>query len=239
MKTFLKSILATALLAGLAQAAPVRYVQISTNAITQQSGNANFQGATISTVTITSATITNGTITNLSLGPFSVSSATITNFTASASTSTNINTTNLVASTITVTNLVYKQRQIVSYVTTSSDTTKNTYINSGLSGTISPTATTRAIKITVNGALRTANAGAADAIATIRRGNTDLAAAGLGFTVVDQTVSLAAPMVWIDTGPFTAGATTYFASFKNDDNVTSVFFGAAGLTSVMVLEEIP
>ncbi len=49
-------------------AATVRYVQISTNSITQQSGNINIQGATISTTTISSATISNqfGTVTDKS-----------------------------------------------------------------------------------------------------------------------------------------------------------------------------
>jgi hypothetical protein len=44
---------------------PVRYVQVSTNTLSQQSGNINIQGATISTTTISSATITGLRVTTM------------------------------------------------------------------------------------------------------------------------------------------------------------------------------
>ena len=159
---------------------------------------------------------------------FFVSSGTCVNFTATASTMTSLN----------VTNLNYLQKQIQVSITASSNTTTNTYINSALSASITPTSASSRVRITVTAALRTANAGAADVLATIRRGGTDLSPGALGFVIADSTLTATVPMTWIDS-PATTSQVTYFASFRNDDNATQVFFGGSGATSVMQLQEIP
>ena len=60
MKTFFKSLLIAGMCASFSHAFPTRYVQISTNTPTQQTGTINIQGATISTTTATNITITSG-----------------------------------------------------------------------------------------------------------------------------------------------------------------------------------
>ena len=81
---------------------PVRYVQISTNSLTQQTGQFNVAGgtvavlfastATISSATLTTAIINGGSINNQSVitSTISASSATLTNVTATTGTFTNM-----------------------------------------------------------------------------------------------------------------------------------------------------
>ena len=99
-----------------AHATPIRYVQISTNTLPQQSGSINIQGATISTTTVSSATLTNATIGNATItsayipaiSTTTISSATITNATISTGkittgtfTTATISTTTISSATIT------------------------------------------------------------------------------------------------------------------------------------------
>lgn len=98
------------LLASVSQAAIIRYVQISTNSLTRQTGTEVVAGANISTATISSATITNASITNQTINNFTATQSTITTLTSTdfigtRSTITTLSNTDFTSTRSTITNL--------------------------------------------------------------------------------------------------------------------------------------
>ena len=137
----------------------------------------------------------------------------------------------------------YLQNAVQATVTTQVTTTSSTLqAFTSLSATITPTSSSSRIKITVSTVMRTANASNADAIMSIKRGSTDIAASTVGFAVVDNTGTggvgtTPISVTYIDS-PATTSATTYAVFFRNDDNATTVSIGFTGMTSVLIVEEL-
>lgn len=128
----IKKLLATSLLLvaslNVAHAfSPVRYVQISTNTLTRQSGTAVIAGVDVSTMTVSSATITNMTVTG-TVSSITISSVTISTITSvSSATISNLSVTtatiaNLSVSTITLVSSATMTNIRVSSVTNSAST---------------------------------------------------------------------------------------------------------------------
>jgi len=82
LKTLLFAFAGIALPTLVQAASPIRYVQISTNTLTRQSGTLVVQGANISTATISSMTLTNVSVTNVSVSSLTATDATINRSTA-------------------------------------------------------------------------------------------------------------------------------------------------------------
>ena len=258
----IKKLAALLLLSSVAHAfSPIRYVQISTNTLSQQSGAINISSASISSATITiipSVTISSITISTASL----ISSATITNVTATTGTFTNMSissmTSTLPMSARKITGLAngtlstdaaafgqifYFQAPVISSTTASFSTTSNSYQTTNLPGaTITPTSATSRIKITMTGTMQV-NAATHACIASLFRGNTDLSTGGNGFSNLQGqafgTFTRTPVAISFIDSPLTASATTYFVKIKNDDGATTVAFPDGNSeTAVLILEEV-
>lgn len=129
--------------------------------------------------------------------------------------------------------------QVVSSNTiTAFSTTSTSFAQTYLGATITPRAATDILIIHVAAPLSNASA-AAIAYATLSRGATNL----LGSNGQCSESGLAAgavpcSMVWVDTGPLTTSATTYFIQAMTSNGAFSTTWGATNQTQTMVIEEI-
>ncbi len=130
---------------------------------------------------------------------------------------------------------------VQSTLTSPFSTTLSTYQSTGLAASIVPTTSSRRVKITVSGTLRTANGALASAILTIKRGSTDLATGTDGFAHLDivSSVTQVVPfsITFIDS-PATASSVTYTLYLRNDDAVTNVSTPFTNGQDQMILEDI-
>lgn len=121
--------------------------------------------------------------------------------------------------------------QIVSSNTVSiSSITSTIFADTYLGATITPKSTSDIIVIHVTGQLE--NTGTQTATATLSRGEANLLTASGACSQGVLSQPTACPMVWVDTGPLTSGATTYRVQ------VSTGVWGATNQTQSMVLEEI-
>lgn len=126
---------------------------------------------------------------------------------------------------------------IQSTATPPSSTTSTSFANTGLQATITPIAPSDQIKITVSGVLSNASA-VATAFATISKGTVNLLSAngqcsesGLAAGAVPCT------MVFIDQGPLTLSATTYFTQIMTSNGGFATTWGGTNQLQTMILEE--
>jgi len=125
----------------------------------------------------------------------------------------------------------------------STGTTSATYQTTGLTATITPSASSHRILITVNcGMLRNTRPDLGRAFITIFRGSTNVGVdngmTGNATTSLASGIDTACNMQWIDS-PATTSATTYSARVKSADTTSStVTFNVQSQTISMVLEEI-
>lgn len=121
--------------------------------------------------------------------------------------------------------------QIVSSNTVSISTIAGTsFADTYLGATITPKSTSDIILIHVTGQLE--NIGPQTATATLSRGEANLLTTSGACSQGVLSQPTACPMVWVDAGPLTAGATTYRVQ------VSTGIWGATNQTQSMVLEEI-
>lgn len=235
----------------------VRYVQISTNTLSQQSGNANFQGATISTVSVTSATITNLSVTSA----VTFSSETVTGpvaFTGATSTFTLLGpiSTAAVAAVGTSGMSLHSKGSGVgttwSYggqviqrssftITSSTASTSATYARTGLALVITPTLATSSITIIGTCNLSNSNPASFNTNATLERNAVNLAGS-TGFwscnngQAATTGIQCSMPISYVDF-PNSTSALTYEIYIKTSAGGT-VTLDEAGVTCTLFAWEI-
>ncbi len=127
--------------------------------------------------------------------------------------------------------------------TASFTTTSNTFQTTNLSASIIPPTTNARVKITVIGAASVNPTLGTALFVSLFRGSTNLAVSANAAFVICTADSATAPtrcntsITFIDT-PATTSSTTYTVKIKNDDNSTTVSFGAISDT-LMNLEIVP
>ena len=131
--------------------------------------------------------------------------------------------------------------QVVQATTISSTTTSSTsYVAvTGLTASITPTATTSKVLIFINSTIYTAAANV-EAALTIYRNGSDLSTGGTGFTDAYQGGNdLIVPfsMMYLDS-PATTSSTTYAAYFKRTQGASTIVVNNRGVLSSIVLMEI-
>lgn len=140
---------------------------------------------------------------------------------------------------------VGKYKQLVSSTSlTLFNTTSSSFQNSNLAATIVPTSASSRIKVTVSATVRNSNGAAANMAVSLYRGATDLGGGGSGgFYQQNFTGWTNCAFSYVDS-PATVSGVTYVAKIRNDDNATTVSFGANSISATttqqsIVLEEIP
>ena len=130
--------------------------------------------------------------------------------------------------------------QIVQYtVNTASNVTSATFINTGLSGNITPRSSTSKIMITVSGILSCTGSGIC--YATISRNGSSLASSLGGFVDAAAPTNMNASMTYYDS-PATTSPITYSVQTRGNGGTTTSFPGTDGgiytTTAVLTLMEI-
>lgn len=130
---------------------------------------------------------------------------------------------------------------VMAETSTAVTTTSTSFVTTGLSGSITPSATNSKILITTMQSVKQANT-ATTGFYTLFRGTvsgTNLATGSITSFALTAVVATeeynSMPMQYLDS-PNTTSATTYTAGFKVDSGTASANF--AGTTSVMILMEI-
>jgi hypothetical protein len=131
--------------------------------------------------------------------------------------------------------------QVQTVSTTAFSTTSNTFQTSNLSASITPSTSSKKVKITITGNGQVAAASGVNCLVSLFRGSTNLATGGnVSFGVflsqAAQTNKWALHITFIDS-PATTSATTYAIKIRNDDGATTVRFGQDA-DSVIILQEI-
>lgn len=213
---------------------PVRYVQISTNTLTRQSGTAVFTGLNVSTETISTSTVTNLTVSSNTM----LSGATFyqgANIDFSSATQVNISTVDWNTNgTLGLAERCYKES--IFSITSSSATTVSAFVPTTLTGSITPHITTSYIKIRVSGTMQgTANQ---NGYLTILRGGSDISGSAQGFASISPPAGSvqAVPISMVfDDSPASLSAQTYAVGVQSSGGATTTFCNLG--KCVMALQE--
>lgn len=215
---------------------PVRYVQISTNTLSRQTGTAVIAGLDVSTQTVSSSTVSNATISAAIISSTTISTAAIS-----------------VANISSMTIGAYWMPPVYSSVTirtaqftstTSSASTTSTFGITNLSGSFTPQFSTSRVKVTFAGTCTNSNSGSANLILSLFRDSTDLGGALSGGVLqINATGTFGCAYSLIDT-PASTSAIIYSVKIRNDGAGISMTFGASpsggGTTTKqsMIVEEL-
>jgi hypothetical protein len=151
--------------------------------------------------------------------------------------------TNLTVGTLTTSSILGKVIQTVMSTSTSAgSTTSTSFVDSGVSATITPTSASNKILIMAWTNLESDSSAGGFAFATLANGSTNLLAAnGEGFCHANSAVTaINCPLSlgYLDT-PTTTSVVTYKVRVKVDAGTTTAFWGGdSSHTQVMILEEI-
>jgi hypothetical protein len=122
--------------------------------------------------------------------------------------------------------------------TTSSATTSNTFVNTHLSATITPSVTTHKILILASSQMGMASNNTNTCYITVANGSTNLASSnGLASLSNGQAVAIRSPtsLVWLDS-PATTSAVTYNIQIRSDDGVHTCNYGDLADQSLVLME---
>lgn len=239
-------LLSIALLPNLSHAfSSIRYVQISTNTLGNQTGAFNVSSGTATNFNVTNSTMTNATLTNVSISSMT-----------STLPMSGRKITGLANGTATSDAAAFGQLKVVQEVTatlsTSSGTTSTTFVPIGLSATITPLSASNKILVLVNGNFNlTSTSVNLRAFATLTRNGSDLGASGnQGFQTVANVISSASSamiypifIIYPDS-PASTSALTYAVQIRVDASSLSATWGQSGngtnlTTSITLLELVP
>lgn len=137
---------------------------------------------------------------------------------------------------------IYCGFQAPVFATTTSVTsvTSNSYTNTNLAASITPTSSSHRIKITLSGALETALTTDAAKL-SIKRGSTEVTSGGALAVLRSPAASsdrVTVSVVYVDS-PATTSSTTYTVCILSSDNTNTVRFPSNdGDTACILLEEI-
>lgn len=137
--------------------------------------------------------------------------------------------------------IIYGVAPVQTVATTAFTTTSSTFQTSNLSASITPSSSSKRVKITVTGSISIAASTGQNAQVSLFRGASNLATGADAdfsrvFSAAAQTIISPMHVTFIDS-PATTSSTTYAIKIKNSDNATTVGFGT-NEDQVMILEEI-
>lgn len=226
----------------IAEAVPVRYVQISSTTLTRQSGDIRISGANISTMTVSSATFTSISVSSITISSgsateFSVRAATVTSsLSMSSKKISSLASGTASTDAVNLSQLHLMQVPVFATVTGSTSTSVTaSFVPTTLTATITPTSASS--KIVVFASLQYSIASTTlgnNGFFTVFRGSTDISGGSNGTGYVTNLVSSASTpndysaFTYVQDSPATTSATTYTVYFKTQGTST-VSLNRAGL----------
>lgn len=122
--------------------------------------------------------------------------------------------------------------------TTLKSTTSTTFVDTNLTGSITPTSSSNRVLIFASGPLSSNNVVPTTVSATLARSGTNIAgSAGMQEDSVALNHTLPCSLMYIDS-PATTSSTTYSVQIKTGNGSTTASFGDTNVTQIMILAEV-
>lgn len=130
---------------------------------------------------------------------------------------------------------------VQSTITSPTSTSSTSFVDAGISASITPSSSSRRVKISLSGYLSVNGLVGGVGYLTLVRTSTNLGATnGMSANSVDvtSTTTVFNPSIVFIDSPSTSSSVTYKAQIKADAGTSTVIFGNANVTSTLILEEI-